>query len=71
MNGCPTVNRSGCAISDCSRLGSRPEVLDAMITSGRVARSIRANSGIFSSSRSGALSCTKSASRDRRLDVAR
>jgi hypothetical protein len=39
-----------------------PDELDAMITSGRVAPSISANSLILSSGRSGAFSCTKSAS---------
>jgi hypothetical protein len=44
------------------RVGSRPEELEAMITSGRAATSIRASRPRFRSSFSGAFSWTKSAS---------
>lgn len=39
-----------------------PDELDAMIAPGGVASSMSANSGTLSSGRSGAFSCTKSAS---------
>ena len=61
LNGCPMMTRSGCRHSDCSRVGRKPEDDEAMMTSGRATASMSRNSLIFSSSRSGAASCTKSA----------
>ncbi len=55
------TQRSGCLHLAMTRLISRPDELDAITTSGGSAASMAANRSIFTSSRSGPLSCTNSA----------
>ena len=60
LNGCPTTKRSGLTMSFWICVGRRPDVDDPKTVVGDAALLARASSSCFSSSRSGALSCTKS-----------
>ena len=60
MNGWPTTSRCGCNIPSCSSDGRRPEVDDAITTSGPAALAAAASTDRLRSMRSGALSWTKS-----------
>lgn len=62
LKGWPMTVRSGRRHLAWMTLIVMPDELDAMIAPGGVASSMSANSGTLSSGRSGAFSCTKSAS---------
>src|SRR5271157_3763562 len=62
LKGCPVTQRSGCLHSDWMRLIGIPEVLDTRMAGGGRIESMSANNLILRGSRSGAFSCTRSAS---------